>query len=280
MKDVKETAFEKTANLERKELPVDQLIPNPENPNSMTPSQFNMLADNITRVGITDPIFVVQEGPDKYQIVGGEHRWQVAKLMGFETVPCTITTSDKLDADQRRFQLVRHNIIHGAMSAEKFVKMVESLTDEYTDEIAAEMFGFDQQEDFNKLVASMTKSVPTELQEDFKKAAKDIKTVDGLAKLLNSMLNTHGDSLPYGYMVVDFGGQDSIWLRMRKGSKTAFLEMASTCKGQGKSVDETIEHLLKAIAKGDIDLTPYLEAASTVEGIEGTTYGTIDEAQA
>ena len=167
-------------------------------------------------MGITDPI-LVRPHPEKeglYRIVGGKHRWEVAKLLDFKEIPCTVVTDETFSEDKEKFQIVRHNIIHGKMSPQKFMKLYNSLTNEYSADAAAEMFGFVDEEEFQKLINQTAKSLPIELQQEFKDAAKEIKTIDDLSKLLNSMFARYGDSLPYGYMVVDYGCKHSFWLRM------------------------------------------------------------------
>ena len=101
-------SLDKTQNLQRKDLPINDLEPNLNNPNEMSEQQFNMLYDNIERMGITDPILVrpLKEKKGKYRIIGGHHRWEVAKIFGYEEVPCTIVNDPNFDDDMEKFQMV------------------------------------------------------------------------------------------------------------------------------------------------------------------------------
>ena len=66
-------------------------------------------------------------------------------------------------------------------------------------------FGFAEEAEFKRLIAQTAKMLPDkELQEKFKEAAQEIKTVDGLSKLLNEMFTKYGDTLPHGYMIFDY----------------------------------------------------------------------------
>lgn len=278
-------AMTKTQSLGRCNIAVGLLEPNPDNPNAMTDSEFNLLYDNISQVGITDPILVRvhPDNKDKYRIIGGEHRWEVAKLIGFSEVPCTVITDKDFSEDQERFQLVRHNIIHGKMSPQKFIKLYEGLSEKYSDEVASEMFGFVEEDEFKKLINSTAKVLPKDIQKDFKDAAKELKTIDGLAALLNKMFNEYGDDLAYGYMIFDFGGKESIWLRLLPGMKKHFLGIAKTCKDNDKTVDQFMAGIMQLLATNklhDFKLDKFLETLPEVilaENVEIPSLDFLDE---
>jgi hypothetical protein len=236
-------AVDKTKNLKRINLPLSMLVPNDDNPNEMSDAEFNLLADNFEAVGFIDPLFVRGPLPElggKYRIIGGHHRFEVAKLYDFVEAPCTVIDSPDFDDDKEKFQVVRMNVIHGKMSPSKFVKMYEGLSEKYTEEVASQMFGFAEQEEFTKLVGQMAKSLPKEIQGDFKKAAEEVKTIDGLTKLLNTMFTKYGDTLPYGYMLLDYGGRESVWLRMKLAEKKNLLELAKDCLNAGVTLDSVV----------------------------------------
>lgn len=245
---------QKTQELQRIFVPIDALEPNDLNPNEMGDSEFNMLYDNIERMGVTDPILVRPHytEPGRYCIVGGHHRWEVAKLHGFAEVPVTVVVAEDFDEDLEKFQMVRHNVIHGSMSPQKFMKLYESMGGKYSQEAAAEMFGFVDEEEFRKLVQSTVKTLPKEMQAEFKQAAKEIKTIEDLSQLLNRMFTAHGDTLPYNYMIFDYGSQDHIWLRMQKSQKKDFETFAELCVTLSITLDAAITCVLQLLAKGEL----------------------------
>lgn len=247
------SAVEKTKLLERKYIPVGLLEPNPLNPNKMSDGEFNLLVSNLETVGFTDPV-LVRPHPEKeglYRIVGGEHRWEAAKLLGFEEVPATVIDDPDFDEDLEKFQIVRHNIIHGKMSPDRFMKLYESLSKEYNEQVASEMFGFADEDEFRKLIKKTAEGLPPEMQDAFKEASKEIKTVQDLAKVLNYLFTNFGDSLDYGYMIVDFGGKESIWLRLQKNQMKHWKGLAQQCKTQNKAMDHVMASLVQSIAKGE-----------------------------
>jgi hypothetical protein len=244
-------SIDKTKNIKRMFVPIGDLEANPNNPNEMSESEFNMLYDNIESVGFTDPILAVPhpDQKDMYRIVGGEHRWEVAKLIGYEEVPVNVIDDPSFSEDQQKFQIVRHNIIHGKMSAGKFMKLYESLSDEYTEAVASELFGFTDEAEFSKLVKATRDELPDALKKEFDKSKDDLKTIDDLTNILNHLFNTYGDTLPYGYMIFDFGGQESVWLRMGKKDLANFNTLGETCRKEGKTLDGVVSELLQLIAQ-------------------------------
>lgn len=269
------SAISKTKNLLRFDLPLSLLVKNTENPNKMNDRAFNLLVDNLEKTGITDPILcrpedyalvldLVNSGLKgdklrnhiikndiKFRIVGGHHRFEAASYIGFEEVPCTIIMDESFDQDQERFQLVRMNMIRGKMDAQAFFDLYNHLTPTYSDEILQDAFGFAEEAEFQKLIDQTAKALPDKhMQQKFKEAAADIKTVDGLSKLLNEMFTKYGDTLPYGYMAFDFGGQRSMWLRMNGKTMKAMDMIGTMCIDNQRTMDDVVGYILQQIAKG------------------------------
>ncbi len=87
------------------ELRTDLLEPNPWNPNRMTEAIRRKLALNLKCDGFVAPLLVRKLG-DRYQIVNGEHRWRIARELGYQTVPCVVLA----DLDDRRARILTVNL--------------------------------------------------------------------------------------------------------------------------------------------------------------------------
>ena len=71
-------------------LPVDQIMPNPNQPRSrFAPEGMSELADSIRAVGILQPLSV-RRLDGRYELVSGERRLRAAKLAGLRDVPCIL----------------------------------------------------------------------------------------------------------------------------------------------------------------------------------------------
>ena len=272
------SAHEKTRALLRLELPLSLLVKNERNPNKMNARDFDLLVDNLEQTGLTDAILVrpmnfkamqtlahgagnhagaitkeVISAGMKFKIVGGHHRYDAAAYLGFEDVPVTVIMDPKFDEKRETFQMVRMNTIHGKLDPAAFFKIYTDLTDEYTDEVLQEAFGFSDEAEWKRLINQTAKALPNkELQAKFKEAAAEVKTIDGLSKLLNEMFTKYGDTVPFGYMIVDFGGQKSVWLRVSKKTMDAVDAIGILCMDKQRTMDDVFGGVMKLIASGDL----------------------------
>jgi hypothetical protein len=273
------TAIAKTKALLRFDAPIGLLVKNEENPNKMSQRAFDLLCDNFEQTGITDPILVVPVDFKKtlnvansapkgdaearakmlaahnctFRIVGGHHRYDAAQYLGFDVVPVTAILDPEFDEEKERFQLVRMNAIRGRLDPQAFFNIYSKLADKYSDAIMQDAFGFAEEAEFKKLIAQTAKMLPDkELQAKFKEAAQEIKTVDGLSKLLNEMFSKYGDTLPHGYMIFDHSGQRSMWLRIEGKTMKALDVIGDLCIENNRTVDDVIGGIVQMIAKGEL----------------------------
>jgi ParB family chromosome partitioning protein len=57
---------------------------------AMDPEGLAELAASIREHGLLQPLIVTRQGPDHYQLITGERRWQAARLAGLASVPAII----------------------------------------------------------------------------------------------------------------------------------------------------------------------------------------------
>jgi ParB family chromosome partitioning protein len=73
------------------EVPVSAIIPNPMQPRTnLDPDALAELAASINEHGLIQPLIVSQRGPEQYQLLAGERRWQAARMAGKATVPVIV----------------------------------------------------------------------------------------------------------------------------------------------------------------------------------------------
>lgn len=63
------------------EVDIDSIIPNQWNTNQVSPPNMDKLKNSIIKLGPFKPL-IVRELGDKYEILGGEHRWLALKELG------------------------------------------------------------------------------------------------------------------------------------------------------------------------------------------------------
>jgi len=80
------------------ELPVESLVPNPEQPRQrFDPQALTELANSIRASGILQPIVVRRRG-ERYEILVGERRWRAAQQAGLARVPALIREASDAEA--------------------------------------------------------------------------------------------------------------------------------------------------------------------------------------
>jgi ParB family chromosome partitioning protein len=72
-------------------VPVLAITPNPLQPRTVIdPEALTELAASIREHGLIQPLIVTQQGPDRYQLIAGERRWQAARIAGLAQVPVIV----------------------------------------------------------------------------------------------------------------------------------------------------------------------------------------------
>jgi len=109
-----------------KSVPLDKLIPHPDNPNRMSKANFARLLRNIKQTGRYEPL-VIRPYPDRpglFQIINGHHRWQVLKELGYKTADVTVWDVDDHEAD---ILLATLNRLGGRDNIEKKLALLDRL---------------------------------------------------------------------------------------------------------------------------------------------------------
>lgn len=122
-----------TAGVEKltvQELGVEKLTPNPWNPNRMSESMRAKLKAYLQREGFVEPLVVRPLG-EGYQILGGFHRWEIAKELGYASVPCVV-----VDVDDKRAKILTINL--NEMKGQSLPTLLANLVHDLTKELVLE----------------------------------------------------------------------------------------------------------------------------------------------
>ena len=81
------------------EAPVAAIVPNPMQPRTTVDAEaLEELAASIAEHGLIQPLIVTQQGPEQYQLIAGERRWQAAQMAGLATVPVIVKEATPQEA--------------------------------------------------------------------------------------------------------------------------------------------------------------------------------------
>ena len=182
----------------------------------MTDADFNALVASIEEDGWTVPLSVVDQGDGLYKIVGGEHRWRAARVLAYDTVPCVLLDPNLFDADRRAWHMVRQNIVHGKLNPERFAQLYERMAKQYDSDVLQALMGFTSSDAFQKVYKEARDALPEALQKALDKQKDEIKTIDGLAAVLNGLFREFGETLDSDFMVFGWGSKDILWTMVRR----------------------------------------------------------------
>jgi ParB/RepB/Spo0J family partition protein len=230
-------------------VPHSEIRPNPWNPNEFDSEIFNELVKSIEDFGFVQPLIVgpLEDDPKgfKYEVIDGEHRWTCLDLLEVEQVPCIIKD---IDEDHRKFLTVRTYRLRGKFNMKSFTKLVEGLMEKFSFDEVAEQLAFTDPNELQEMIdAARSTITDPDMRKEFDKAKDDIRTVDDLTNLLNRLFTRYGDTLPSNFMLLEFGGKEHLWVRMRKNDFPKIREQARNVMAEGVTFDSFLSHLLTTV---------------------------------
>jgi DNA modification methylase len=90
----------KNISIQTVEVPINDLIPADYNPRKHDDLATEQLKQSILRFGLLDPVISNSSLSRKNIIIGGHFRWEVAKELGYETVPVVYVDIPDLDKEK------------------------------------------------------------------------------------------------------------------------------------------------------------------------------------
>jgi hypothetical protein len=233
-------------------LDPDDLVPNPDNPNQQDDKTFNALVDSIETDGWRVPVNAVWvEGRGKYEIVAGEHRWRAAKVIGCK-VPVIALPPEEFDQDRRDWNLVKDNILTGALNPEKFAALYDRMVKKYDGEVLQALMGFTDHDAFRKVYKDVIAGLSPEMQQALEAAKDEIRTIDDLSIVLNRLFREFGETLPANFMVFSFAGKDVLWVRADKPLWSLVSKLAEETTNAGGDVSAKMLEVFTAYQQAGV----------------------------
>ncbi len=80
---------------ERREVPVDLVAPNPDQPRRNFDEEALLgLADSLRARGVLQPVLVRPVAGGRYELIAGERRWRAARIAGLSAIPAIVRHED------------------------------------------------------------------------------------------------------------------------------------------------------------------------------------------
>ncbi len=112
-------------------VPIEKIVPNTYNPNSVAPPELKLLYDSIKEDGYTMPIVCYYDkAADQYVIVDGFHRYRIMQdhddIYKREGGMLPVSVIDK-PLDQRMASTIRHNRARGSHNVDLMSNIIKEL---------------------------------------------------------------------------------------------------------------------------------------------------------
>lgn len=155
---------EKNVYAEIQMIETDLIKPNEYNPNSMNEDQFAMLVADFEENGFVGQPIIINSNNE---IIDGEHRWRVARHLGYEKVP--VVVFNPKDEDHQKMLTIGWNAKRGENSPLKLAEIITDLNQRHTLEEMSVKMGFSIDSIREKLTTS---GVTKEFMEKIKKESE------------------------------------------------------------------------------------------------------------
>ena len=246
-------------------LPIDDVVDNWWNPNTESGQKFSALFDSIQDVGFVEVIQVVsicdellaafEKEEDRAQLRGlmdqgkkwlvlhGSHRFEAARLVGKEAMPeIPAVVLEPKDVLKLKALSVRMNIIRGEIDPEKFVKLYEEIQEdpELSEQAAKDMLGVVSQKELDSLIKATKKDLPLELQEALEEAKEEIKTIDDLSRVLNTLFTRYGEDMAHSFLTFNWGGKIHTFIRLTKQSAQILASIKAFCREHNADINDVL----------------------------------------
>jgi len=229
------------------------------NPNEMTEEEFEALCEAIRKSGFIDPPTVAEvkgEGGKKvYEIVGGHHRAAAAIAVGLDKIPADLLLDKKkwADEDLRKFQTVRLNVLHGKMNPEKFVGLYNEMVEKYGKDAVAKEMGYVKEDGIRKMIKQVAKGMQTtmnpEMSRQFQEQAKEARTVGDIERIIQQLMQEHGDSIKQNFVVFAWGGKEHVYIAMSRRTRDALKKVLRAARSNKVDVNDYIADAIEAAAE-------------------------------
>ena len=230
-------------------IDVECLHPNEWNPNYQTDDTFNQLVEEIKEDGFEQPLNVVPadeiDGIPQYTIIGGEHRWKAARVLGLNQVPCYVHPD--WDEAAQKLKTVRRNLMTGQLDDVKFTAMVKDLEERF--EISAEdlpkLLGFDDEREYAKhFVEEKETADRSFIDALLHEAKKESHAVDAVVDVVSNIFAEAGETIDQDFLHFAYRGSVQTVILCDDNCTKSVKSMVENLKSKGGTATQFIHEAI------------------------------------
>ena len=230
-------------------VPVEDLIPDEDNPNEMDEATFDALVEEIREQGFDEPIHVrpAPKHKGKYEIGSGHHRTKAAMVLGITELPAVVKHwTDR----EKKVALTKRNVLRGKMNRTKLTHLYRELAKDSKDPVQLQReLGFTDTKAFEAMIDKVESQLPPKQRKKLQEAKETIKSVDDLSSVLNRIFKEAGSELDKGYMVFSFGGKQHHYFQIDETTNQKLKDIIAACEHLGISYVEAMQSI---VAEADL----------------------------
>ncbi len=232
--------------LEVFDVPIEDLIPDEDNPNAMDEATFDMLVEEIDKNGFDEPIQIrphpLEKG--KWQISSGHHRTKAASVLNMRTVPAIIK---EYDDREQKVSLVKRNVLRGEMDKQRLVKLYQEVSRGRDPATVQRELGFSNPKKIEPFIEAASKNMTPKQKKQLADAKEDIKTMDDLSSVLNRIFKESGSEVDEGYVCFSFGGKEHHYVKIDKATNDKIKKLKKACDDRDVHFKDFLQSTIAAI---------------------------------
>lgn len=182
-------------------IELNKIKPNDYNPNVVPEDILAKLRQEIGQKGLTQPIIVRSRG-NAYEVIDGEHRWQICRDLGWQEIPCIIQDFDDNEAKIKTLQL---NYMRGLAVPIKLAHLIHDLSKEIKLEDLTKRLPYEQPQLVDNLeLLKLPDNFGKELENKAKQEEQELPSVISFvvyskqAEIIEKAINIASQELPEG----------------------------------------------------------------------------------
>lgn len=242
----------KQASLMLSDINIENIDPNPNNPNTMSDAEINRLVEAIKEDGFLVPIITIKHN-DRYKILNGEHRWRASMIAGLKYIPAIVLMDEKYnDPDYIDLLNIRLNEIRGGLDAVKFKPTYEKVVTKYGEQEAKKVLGITHDEVYKKMIKKMAiqlkKNMSDDMAEKIDKAVERSKNPESFVKTIAKIISNESKSVDITNCVIfQFSGKEHVIVRCNQNTFSVIQEISRMCLQSGRDINEVIYDALNKV---------------------------------
>lgn len=227
-------------------LPLEDLVPDDENPNEMDEATFDALVEEIREQGFDEPIHVRKHPKlkNKYQISSGHHRTRAATVVGLTEIPAIIKPfTDR----EQKVALVKRNALRGELNKTKLTQLYRDLAKGKDGIQVQRELGITNPKKFEAMIEKVSSELPPKQRKKLQDAKETIKSVDDLSSVLNRIFKEAGSELDKGYMVFSFGGKKHHYFQIDDATNKKLEAIIKHCENTGVQYTDFMQSIVAGV---------------------------------